>query len=164
MNQKPTIRAIGLGAIISLLLAAAPVLANDSGKSGQAEVAKMDANRDGQVSPTEHATGARDMFTGMDTDRNGQVSVAEMDAKHAGKPAHERVGKLSSAEKIRKLDTNGDGSLSAAEHAAGSVSMFSQMDQDADGLLTAAEIQAGHDSMLKNDTQAYSQEDTRDEN
>jgi hypothetical protein len=37
---------------------------------------------------------------------------------------------LSSAEKIKVVDTNGDGVLTAEEHAAGSKRMFDKMDTD----------------------------------
>ena len=55
---------------------------------------------------------------------------------------------MSSGEKIKVVDQDGDGKLSAAEHAAGAESMFTKMDQDTDGFLTAAEIDAGHKLML----------------
>jgi Ca2+-binding EF-hand superfamily protein len=129
---------------------------------------KMDANKDGVVSAEEHAAGAKQMFTRMDANRDGNVTAAEMDAAHEARGEHGRHhegrhegpakhdeaqhgGKhqLSSAEKIKVIDTNGDGSLSAQEHEAGSRSMFSKMDADRDGRLTLAELDAGHERMLK---------------
>jgi len=134
---------------------------------------KMDTNKDGIVSAQEHAAGAKLMFTQMDANRDGNVTAAEMDAahaamkkehagartgddhgKHEGYAKHDEAkhgGKheLSSAEKIKVIDTNGDGVLSAAEHEAGSRSMFGKMDADHDGRLTLAEIDAGHERMLK---------------
>ena len=47
------------------------------------------------------------------------------------------------------IDTDGDGILSAEEHAAGSRSMFEKMDTDKDGFLTKSELAAGHASMMK---------------
>ena len=55
---------------------------------------------------------------------------------------------MSSADKIKTIDTDADGTLSRDEHAAGSQSMFTPMDADHDGALTTAEMQAGHDSMI----------------
>jgi hypothetical protein len=43
-----------------------------------------------------------------------------------------------------KMDTNGDGMVSAAEHAAGSTAKFHSMDADMDGNVTAAEADAFH--------------------
>ena len=55
---------------------------------------------------------------------------------------------LSSADKIKVVDTDGDGVLTAAEHAAASRAMFDRMDGDRDGALTKGEFDAGH-AMLK---------------
>ena len=43
-----------------------------------------------------------------------------------------------------KMDSNGDGMISAAEHAAGAQAMFARMDTDHDGNVSAAEMDAGH--------------------
>jgi hypothetical protein len=43
-----------------------------------------------------------------------------------------------------KMDTNGDGVVSATEHAAGSSAKFQAMDTDKDGNVTAAELDAYH--------------------
>jgi len=69
--------------------------------------------------------------------------------------AHEKVtgqkakkGDMTSAEKIKVIDKDGDGILTAEEHAAGSRTMFAAMDTDKDGALTEAELSAGHAKML----------------
>jgi Ca2+-binding EF-hand superfamily protein len=118
--------------------------------SAAAELKMMDADKDGKVSATEHAKGARAMFDSMDTNRDGSVTVAEMDAAHKGHNMGEKAaaGKMSSAEKIKVVDANTDGKLSAEEHVAGADKMFAQMDTDKDGLLTAAELEKGHKMML----------------
>ena len=51
---------------------------------------------------------------------------------------------MSSAEKIKTIDTDGDGAITAAEHEQGSRSMFTKMDANGDGNLSAEEMQAGH--------------------
>jgi hypothetical protein len=40
------------------------------------------------------------------------------------------------------MDTNGDGKISRAEHAAGAKQMFAQCDANRDGIVTAAEMDA----------------------
>jgi Ca2+-binding EF-hand superfamily protein len=55
---------------------------------------------------------------------------------------------MSSADKIKAIDTNGDGELSAEEHASGSRTMFATMDTNADGTLDMGEVRAGHDAMM----------------
>lgn len=59
------------------------------------------------------------------------------------------AGDMSSAEKFKKMDTNGDGKLSAAEHEAGARDMFMKMDTNKDGSVTAAEMDASHKRMMK---------------
>ena len=54
-----------------------------------------------------------------------------------------------SADKIKKMDTNGDGRLSAAEHEAGARKMFTMMDSNKDGSVTVAEMDASHKMMKK---------------
>lgn len=49
----------------------------------------------------------------------------------------------------KMMDQNGDGKITAAEHAAGAKEMFSKMDADKDGQVTAAEMDAMHESMMK---------------
>jgi Ca2+-binding EF-hand superfamily protein len=114
------------------------------------EMKTMDTNGDGRLSAEEHASGARRMFEAMDADHDGRVTAAEMDAAHervAGRKA--AAGELSAADKIKVIDANGDGILSAEEHAAGSRRMFDGMDTDKDGSLTRAELAAGHARMLR---------------
>lgn len=61
------------------------------------------------------------------------------------------AGDMSSAEKMKKIDTNGDGRISAAEHDAGSKMMFQKMDSNQDGFVTAAEMDAAHGMMKQGD-------------
>jgi Ca2+-binding EF-hand superfamily protein len=111
----------------------------------------MDSNKDGKVTPLEHADGAKRMFQSMDADKDGRVTAIEMDAvQPKAKPGESRSapGKpqsLSSAEKIKVVDANKDGVLTADEHAEGSRNMFKELDADSDGALTLAELRAGHD-------------------
>ncbi len=55
---------------------------------------------------------------------------------------------MSSADKIKALDTNHDGVLSEEEHVAGAKMMFDKMDTDKDGFLTKQEMEAGHAKMM----------------
>lgn len=131
----------------ALLISAARAAAPDK---SDAEFARMDANQDGKVSADEHAAGAKRMFDMMDVNRDGKVTAAEMDA------AQERVtgvraapGDLAATEKIKAVDTDGDGVLTAEEHAAGSRAMFTRMDANLDGFLSREELAAGHARILK---------------
>jgi len=55
---------------------------------------------------------------------------------------------MSSADKIKAIDSDHDGVLTAEEHAAGSKTMFEKMDTDKDGYLTKAELEAGHAKLM----------------
>ncbi len=101
---------------------------------------KMDTNGDGQVSRAEHTAGAQRMFAELDTNRDGVVTATEMEAKADKK----NRGEMAASEKIKMIDQNADGRLTAAEHAAGSEEMFAKMDTNQDGSLSANELEAGH--------------------
>ncbi|HVZ74276.1 MAG TPA: EF-hand domain-containing protein [Polyangia bacterium] len=119
----------------------------------------MDTNGDGKISRDEHTAGSKKMFEKMDTNGDGKVTVAEMSAFHDKMETHEKIesrdhnakaakGEMSAADKLKMIDTNGDGVISADEHAAASSAMFDKMDTDHDGFLTKAELKAGHEQMM----------------
>jgi len=93
---------------------------------------------------------ARAMFSQMDANQDGSVTAAEMTAAHkavTGKDA--KKSDMSAQDKIKVVDMDGDGKLTAAEHASGSASMFTRMDADLDGFLSKQELAAGHAGMMK---------------
>jgi Ca2+-binding EF-hand superfamily protein len=154
-----------IGYVVGFVLATS---AYAGGNSGQAEVKMMDTDQNGSISATEHTAGAKKMFDKMDADSDGIVTAQEMGTAHkdmatahsehsetvssrqpeprtsyaSGKPVK------SASAKIKAIDTDGDGAITAAEHEAGSKKMFGKMDKDQNGRLSAAEIQAGHDRMM----------------
>ena len=52
-------------------------------------------------------------------------------------------------DKIKAVDSDVDGVLTADEHAKASASMFAKMDADKDGFLSKQEMAAGHAAMMK---------------
>jgi Ca2+-binding EF-hand superfamily protein len=135
--------ALGVVAGGSLLLASSAFAGSDSAQIAD-KFAAMDTNQDGKISPDEHAVGAKMMFDKMDANRDGQVTAAEMQAARPDK------GKgMPASEKIKVVDVNGDGAVSAEEHAAGAKAMFDKMDSDRDGYLTKSEMEAGHAKMTE---------------
>lgn len=115
-----------------------------------ASFAGMDADGDGAISGSEHADAAKRMFDTMDGNDDDDVTAEEMDAAQARVSGRgPRPGELSAAAKIVALDTNGDGILSAGEHADGAAAMFTKMDANRDGELSPGELEAGHAAIRK---------------
>jgi hypothetical protein len=150
----------GVASVAGLLFAATPALAGGDKAHGEhkgmAAMQMMDTNGDGQLSRDEHAAGARKMFETMDGDKDGKVTATEMDAAHAqmaGKDMKKK-GHMSAADKIKVVDTDGDGVLTAQEHATGATTMFDKMDTNKDGSVSKAEHEAGHKAMMKKHKEA----------
>lgn len=140
--------ACGLAVLLGLTVATSAAAAGT--ESAEAEILAMDKNGDSLLTAAEHAAGARAMFSAMDTNQDARVTAAEMDAFAAKRTVHERdPNVMTSAEKIKTIDGNGDGTLSADEHREGSARMFDTMDTNHDGMLDRAELATGHANMLK---------------
>lgn len=151
MSHLKGIHVCSLAILCALALSSSAFAENHSKENvADAHFKAMDANGDDKLSPDEHAAGAKKMFDMMDANKDGTVTPAEMDAAHekvAGKKTTE--ADMPSAEKIKVVDTNGDGMLTAEEHAVGSKMMFDKMDTNKDGLVSKAELDAGHAKMMK---------------
>jgi hypothetical protein len=125
------------------LAAAAMLLLSVSAHAGDDKAKMMDTDGDGAVSAAEHEAGAKLMFDKMDADHDGNVTATEMDAAHASMDKDPTHGnEMSSADKIKTIDSNGDGVLSAEEHSAGSKAMFQKMDTDGNGSVSRQEMDA----------------------
>lgn len=133
--------------MIAALAFAGAAFAN--GKDVDAKFKEMDTNLDGKISAAEHSAVAAKMFTTMDANADGKVTADEMTAAKEKKGKAPEKAELSAAEKIKAIDTDGDGILTSAEHATGARSMFQSMDSDKDGYLTKAELAAGHAEKMR---------------
>ena len=128
-------------------------------------MAMMDSNRDGAITAQEHAAHAKAMFDRMDANRDGRITAGEVSAGHETMTKEVRIvhrgpgmagmgmgagmgAGMSSADRIKRLDRNGDGRLSAAEHAAGAQAMFNEADTNKDGNLSREERRAHHGAMM----------------
>jgi Ca2+-binding EF-hand superfamily protein len=123
--------------------------------------AMMDQDGDGIVTAQEMEaahenmpTAHQDASTGRHPAESGRLPQADSSARTSDasgkpmKPMDDSADK-SAAAKIKMIDTDNDGTISAAEHEAGARKMFDKMDKDHNGKLSAAEVQAGHDKMMR---------------
>lgn len=140
----------------------------DHGMPPGGMMAMMDSNRDGAITAQEHAAHAKTMFDKLDANHDGKITAAEFAAGHQTMTKEVRVihrgpgmpamgmdagmgHGMSSADRIKKMDRDGDGKVSAAEHAVGAQAMFNAADTNKDGNLSQAEMAAHHAAMMKHD-------------
>jgi Ca2+-binding EF-hand superfamily protein len=151
-----------LSLLVGAVLATGSALAGDGASSVDAQFKMMDANADGKITASEHATGAKSMFTKMDADKDGKITAGEMDASHGAMKDKSKTGEgddsqhareMSSEQKISRIDTDGDGVITASEHASGSQMMFAKMDSNSDGSLSKEECREGHKRMMTSDSE-----------
>lgn len=136
---------------LAMCFPAATVLAGETkSKPALSEFDGIDADRDGRISAAEHAAAASKMFRAMDANRDGKVTAAEMEAAYEKVNGKKASGiDLGAAEKIKAVDRDGDGVLTAVEHAAASKAMFRKMDTDGDATLSRDEWTAGHAALMR---------------
>lgn len=117
--------------------------------AGQVRPASVDADGDGSVSAQEHERAAKLMFQRLDVNGDGSVGAAEMDARLPGAGGGNASAQVTSAERIKLLDSDGDGLLSQAEHGAGAQRMFAQLDANQDGRVSPEEHEAARAEVKK---------------
>ena len=76
----------------------------------------MDTNGDGDISKAEIEAFRTTMFNEVDANKDGSLSLPEMTAHHEAKEAERRAERQ--ARHFAKLDTDGDGKVTAAEFAS----------------------------------------------
>ena len=115
--------------------------------NADAEFARVDTNKDGQMSRVEienfqrasttrmMATRNAAIFKALDADKNGSLTAVEFAKLSASAPKVDAAGVL-------RIDTSKDGQVSLAEHRAATLDTFTKIDANKDGMLTAAEVQA----------------------
>ena len=134
---------IGLAAVLGLGAPAVALAGDDAGSKFKS----MDTNGDGKISEDEFEAVTDRKFVEMDSNRDGRVTVMEIDNYKARvdkeKPAKGWDTRYSSSEQVKKLDTNGDGSLTEAEFEAGADAKFEAMDTNDDDYLSKTEWEAG---------------------
>ena len=108
-----------------------------------AMLARLDANRDGQLSLAEAPPRLAQRFAQLDADRNGRLTTAELQAGRSQARGHGRGrdGQGRGLDRVRP-DANGDGVITLAETQARVSALFAKVDADRDGFLTRDERRA----------------------
>ena len=114
-----------------------------------AQFRKMDADKNGQLTPieieqfqklqavAEAEDRNRALFAQLDTDRNRQLSQAEFAKLVTAPPSSDPRPMLS------REDANRDQQISMVEHRSATLANFDRIDADKDGVVTPAEMKAG---------------------
>ena len=107
----------------------------------------LDINNDGKVSKKEIETRRELTVQSMDLNGDKMVSTQELRQQHA------KRADLSAKRMLKKLDANGDGSLSFTElkksRQRNLNRMFYRLDKDLDGFISREEAQLAKKHMLK---------------
>jgi len=97
---------------------------------------KLDSNHDGVVTLNEYVAAAVAKFKELDVAGNGRITADEI----ANSPqAHERAEHVASRI-AKRIDTNGDGTVSKDEFLAAARQRFAKLYKNGDGFITADEI------------------------
>lgn len=138
-----SITKLALGSIAASALLASAAMAQSKGDQ---YFTKMDTDKDGKVSAAEHAAAAKARFDKMDKNHDGKIVIAD-ELKEPTKPSRGLAtaqGEMA-MDYLKSMDTNGDGVISAEEHAAAAKARFEKMDTNKDGFLSKEEMAAGRE-------------------
>ncbi|MBL8707557.1 MAG: EF-hand domain-containing protein [Rhodospirillaceae bacterium] len=144
--MKISNRLMLLGGVVGLLVTALPPA---MAQGGHGLWSAGDANQDGVIERTEFNAMHEARFLAMDADGNGLVSQAEFVAAHEQQRAERAKNKDEwreghAAMMLQRMDSSGDGRVTADEWQAAALRRFVAMDADGDGAVTADEMQAHH--------------------
>lgn len=137
--------------VLTLMLAASAITSAASAQTPTTPRPPMrqDANQDGVATRAEAIAQADARFAQMDTDHDGRITAGEMRAYREA--LHDRV--VASGRDVpvpppggrkhdgtgRRMDPNGDGSVTREEFEARALKRFDRMDADHDGTIDATE-------------------------
>jgi len=147
-HRSVAVAALLAGAVAVAFLPATASAGKQGGRHGQF-FQKMDQNQDGAISQDEFTAAHDQFFSHRDADSDGVITRGEF--MRGRGPTHQaRNGSEDDARRARRqqhretrfnaLDTDGSGSISREEFAAGHSATFARKDADGDGRLTRDEM------------------------
>ncbi len=113
-----------------------------------------DTNNDGKISRAEYVAGATARFAALDVNKDGNLTGDELRTGRKGHGMHRMGGRFDGARGqdmerrggagrgMARVDTDGDGRISRAEHMAQSAQRFQRMDTNGDGVVDKTELAA----------------------
>ena len=112
-------------------------------------IEKMDTNADGAISKDEIDANRAERF--YEADVNGDNLVSPEEFATFSEAERERRMQERQERRFSRLDSDGDGLITAEEHAAAADErvdrMFARMDTDSDGVISEAEREAAREMM-----------------
>ena len=111
--------------------------AMDANRDGGATRAEVEANQRRKIAAANQRRAA-EAFARLDTDRNGQLSPAE----HA-RSFDAGSAKVDVAPVMARLDRNSDGKVTIVEYRLLTLANFDRLDADKDGNVTQVEMRSG---------------------
>ena len=119
------------------------------GMMAMPSLADMDADKDGKVSKDEIAAYRKAQAAAIDTNADGKLSVDELAAMHLKQMTD--AAKTMAQKMVDRMDTDGDGMLSASELVAQPMptDLFDKLDTNKDGFVDQAELDAAKQAMMQ---------------
>ncbi|EEW25660.1 EF-hand domain-containing protein [Rhodobacter ferrooxidans] len=157
MTKKSVLTVLTLAAVTATALSTAALADRRGGNFGGPQMMggpmlalnfdAIDADKDGKVTQAELTAHHAAQVTAADADKDGKMSVAElaaMDLAQMQARATQRAEQM-----VARLDSDGDGLLTAAEMATrpAPAPMLAMLDTDKDGAISKAEMEAAQARM-----------------